>query len=99
VAFARFLTDGFRVVIVGGGFGGLHAAQSLRKAPIEITLLVEPDLTLPRHPEIFVIGDVVHARGPAGNPLPGVATVCDSTRPLCRQAVAQSTGGRSNRTF
>jgi NADH dehydrogenase FAD-containing subunit len=69
------MTDGFRVVIVGGGFGGLHAAQSLRKAPIEITLLVEPDLTLPGHPEIFVIGDVAHARGPAGNPLPGIATV------------------------
>jgi NADH:ubiquinone reductase (H+-translocating) len=33
------MTDGFRVVIVGGGFGGFHAAQSLRKAPIEITLL------------------------------------------------------------
>src|SRR5262245_1130747 len=28
-----------RVVIVGGGFGGLHAAQALRNAPVEVTLI------------------------------------------------------------
>ena len=28
-----------RVVIVGGGFGGLWAAQALRKAPVQVTLL------------------------------------------------------------
>src|SRR5438094_5179268 len=28
-----------RVVIVGGGFGGLQAAQKLRRAPVEITLI------------------------------------------------------------
>jgi NADH dehydrogenase len=28
-----------RVVIIGGGFGGLYAAQRLRKAPVDVTLL------------------------------------------------------------
>jgi NADH dehydrogenase len=28
-----------RVVIVGGGFGGLYAAQSLKRAPVEVTLI------------------------------------------------------------
>src|SRR4028119_2007142 len=28
-----------RVVIVGSGFGGLFAAQALRKAPVDITLI------------------------------------------------------------
>src|SRR3954452_9530263 len=28
-----------KVVIVGGGFGGLKAAYGLRKAPVEVTLL------------------------------------------------------------
>src|ERR1700753_1209912 len=28
-----------RVVIIGGGFGGLEAAKALRKAPVRVTLL------------------------------------------------------------
>ncbi len=28
-----------RVVILGGGFGGLHAAKSLRRAPVDVTLV------------------------------------------------------------
>ena len=28
-----------RVVIVGGGFGGLQAAKALRRAPVQVTLL------------------------------------------------------------
>jgi NADH dehydrogenase len=38
---------------------------------------VEPDLTLPGHPEVFALGDMVRVRGPAGTPvlLPGVAPV------------------------
>src|SRR5437870_12687225 len=28
-----------RVVIVGGGFGGLYAARALRKAPVQVTLI------------------------------------------------------------
>ena len=28
-----------RVVVVGGGFGGLHAARALRHAPVEVTLI------------------------------------------------------------
>jgi NADH:ubiquinone reductase (H+-translocating) len=48
------MTDGFRVVIVGGGFGGLHAAQSLRKAPIEITLLDRRNFHL-FHPLLYQV--------------------------------------------
>jgi len=38
-------------------------------------IFVEPDLSLKNHPEIFVIGDLAHARDETGNPLPGVAPV------------------------
>src|SRR5437899_10378310 len=31
-----------RVVIVGGGFGGLSAARALRNAPVSVTLIDEP---------------------------------------------------------
>jgi NADH dehydrogenase len=38
-------------------------------------VLVEPDLTLPGHPEIFVIGDLAAYTYQTGKPLPGTAPV------------------------
>lgn len=38
-------------------------------------VIVEPDLSIPGHPEIFVIGDASNATGKNGNPLPGTAPV------------------------
>ena len=36
---------------------------------------MNPDLTVPGHPEISVIGDAANLAGPDGKPLPGLATV------------------------
>ncbi len=38
-------------------------------------LMVQPDLTLPGHPEIFVVGDLAQCSGPDGKPLAGIAPV------------------------
>jgi NADH:ubiquinone reductase (H+-translocating) len=38
-------------------------------------IAVEPDLSLPGHPEIFVIGDMANCSHNSGQPLPGVAPV------------------------
>ena len=38
-------------------------------------VLVNDDLSVPGHPDIFVIGDAAHALGADGKPLPGVAPV------------------------
>jgi NADH dehydrogenase len=38
-------------------------------------VLVEPDLTIPGHPEVFVIGDLAAFLHQTGKPLPGVAPV------------------------
>jgi len=38
-------------------------------------VLVQPDLTIPGHPHVFVIGDLASLDGPSGRPLPGVAQV------------------------
>ena len=38
-------------------------------------LHVTPELTLPAHPEVYVIGDLAHVAGPDGKPLAGVAPV------------------------
>jgi NADH dehydrogenase len=55
-------------------------ASSLAKqlgAPLDRSgrVRVEPDLSVPGHPEIFAIGDVALALGPSGAPLPGMAPV------------------------
>ncbi len=47
----------------------LHAATDRQGR-----VFVQPDLTLPEHPEIFVIGDTAHLEED-GKPLPGVAQV------------------------
>jgi NADH dehydrogenase len=62
---------GVRASILGRLLGEKAGAQVDRAGRV----MVGPDLTLPGHPEIFVIGDVAHARDPGGNSLPGVATV------------------------
>jgi NADH dehydrogenase len=38
-------------------------------------VIVQPDLTVPGHPEIFVIGDLANFSHQTGRPLPGVAPV------------------------
>jgi len=38
-------------------------------------VIVGPDLSIPDHPEIFVIGDAAHALDEEGKPLPGIASV------------------------
>jgi NADH dehydrogenase len=38
-------------------------------------VLVEPELTLPGHPEVFVIGDMACVKTEEGKPLPGIAPV------------------------
>ena len=62
---------GVRASILGQLLAEKAGAQVDRAGRV----MVGPDLTLPRHPEIFVIGDVAHVRGLGGNPLPGIATV------------------------
>jgi NADH dehydrogenase len=38
-------------------------------------VIVEPDLSIPGHPTLFVIGDLAHFAHQTGDPLPGVAQV------------------------
>ncbi|HQQ76869.1 MAG TPA: NAD(P)/FAD-dependent oxidoreductase [Thermoanaerobaculia bacterium] len=54
---------------------------------------VAPDLTLPGHPEIFVIGDLMTLPGADGRPLPGVAPVAmQQGRHVARSILARLEG-------
>ena len=54
---------------------------------------VGPDLALPKHPEIFVIGDTAEVAGPAG-PLPGVAPVAKQEGAYVARVIAARIGGK-----
>jgi NADH dehydrogenase len=54
-------------------FGRVVAAATGVETDRAGRITVEPDLTIPGHPEIFVIGDLAVVTGPKGKPVPGVA--------------------------
>ncbi|HEY6100768.1 MAG TPA: NAD(P)/FAD-dependent oxidoreductase [Anaeromyxobacter sp.] len=63
-----------RTVLWGAGVAASPLARSLG-APLDRAgrVRVNPDLTVPGHPEIFVTGDLAAAAGAGGEPVPGVA--------------------------
>jgi NADH dehydrogenase FAD-containing subunit len=54
---------------------------------------VGPDLTVPSHPEIFVIGDTAQVEGPRG-PLPGVAPVAKQEGAYVARVIAARLAGK-----
>ncbi|HSD78399.1 MAG TPA: NAD(P)/FAD-dependent oxidoreductase [Solirubrobacteraceae bacterium] len=62
---------------------------------------VEPDLTLPGHPEVFALGDMVRVRGADGAPLvlPGVAPVAMQQGRYAAEVVRARLDGRRTRPF
>ena len=69
-----------RTVIWAAGVAASPLAKSLAEATGAALdragrIAVEPDLSLPGHPEIFVLGDMANYTHQGGKPLPGVAPV------------------------
>ncbi|MGH2712644.1 MAG: NAD(P)/FAD-dependent oxidoreductase, partial [Thermoleophilaceae bacterium] len=62
---------------------------------------VESDLTLPGHPEVFAIGDMVRVRDPGGEPvlLPGVAPVAMQQGRYAAGVVRARLRGREHGAF
>jgi NADH:ubiquinone reductase (H+-translocating) len=63
--------------VTASALGGALAEQCGGEVDKAGRILVEPDLTLPGHPEVFAIGDMIRVRGRDGDAqvLPGVAPV------------------------
>jgi len=69
-----------RTVIWAAGVQAVGFAAALAQATGAETdragrVQIEPDLTVPGHPEISAIGDATQVPGPGDRPLPGLATV------------------------
>ena len=72
---------------------GVAASPLGRKlgAPVDRAgrVMVNPDLTIPNHPEVFVIGDLATLRDEHGRPLPGVAPVAMQEGRYVAKAIAR----------
>ncbi len=62
-------------------------------------LMVQPDLTLPGHPEIFVIGDLANFSHQTGDPLPGLAAVAMAEGRYVARAIEKRLAGQSPEAF
>ncbi len=61
--------------VTATGFGRKVAERTNAAADRNGKIKVNPDLTIPGHPEIYVVGDLALSVDKHGNPLPGVAQV------------------------
>lgn len=60
---------------------------------------VEPDLSVPGHPELFVAGDLAHFELPGGGTLPGIAAVAHQQGAHVARMILSDLKGRSRRAF
>jgi NADH dehydrogenase len=82
---------------------GVAAAPLARTLGVELDrsgrVPVEPDLSIPGHPEAFVIGDMSVCRDERGVPLPGLAPVAIQQGRHAADNVLRRLSGRPTRAF
>jgi NADH dehydrogenase len=76
---------------LGAALAGVTGAELDRQGRV----VVGPDLTVAGHPEVFVLGDLAHARQPDGRPLPGVAPVAMQQGAYAARLIARRLRGQS----
>jgi NADH dehydrogenase len=61
--------------------------------------IVEPDCTIPGHPEVFVLGDAANFNHQQGGPLPGVSPVAIQMGEYAAATIAGDLAGEPRRAF
>jgi NADH dehydrogenase len=80
------MKTGHRVVILGGGFGGLYAAKALKKAPVQVTVLDRRNFHL-FQPLLYQVATGALSPGEIASPLRSVLRRQKNTRVLLGAAV------------
>ena len=62
-------------------------------------VMVEPDLSIPGHPEVFVVGDLMNLAGPDGASLPGVAQVAIQGGKAAARNITRTIRGQPRKPF
>ncbi|HEX7086982.1 MAG TPA: NAD(P)/FAD-dependent oxidoreductase [Vicinamibacterales bacterium] len=88
------------VVIWAAGVKASPLGQSLG-APLDKAgrVKVEPDLSIPGHPEVFVVGDMAAATDEEGKPYPGVSQVAMQQAAHAAKMIGRSIEGQPRRRF
>jgi NADH dehydrogenase len=87
-----------KTVLWAGGvtttsFGRALAASTNAETTKSGAIKVNPDLTIPGFPEIYVVGDLAAAKNPDGKPLPGVAQVAMQGGAYAAKAIVKRLNG------
>jgi NADH dehydrogenase len=80
------METGHRVLILGGGFGGLYAAKALKKAPLEVTVVDRRNFHL-FQPLLYQVATGALSPGEIASPLRSVLRRQKNTRVLLGEAV------------
>ena len=93
----------------GSDHAGLVSHDDLDWAPLGASLgapidragrvLVQPDLTIPGHPDVYVVGDLAALKGPDGQWLPGVAQVALQQAAHAARNIVATIAGRDRQPF
>jgi NADH:ubiquinone reductase (H+-translocating) len=82
---------------------GVQASPLGRSLAVELDragrVLINPDLSVPGHPEIFVIGDMASLMDERGRPLPGVAQVAMQQGAWAAANIQRAIEGKPPRPF
>jgi NADH dehydrogenase len=85
-----------RTIIWAAGVRASRAAEWLgAPADSAYRLKVEPDLTVPGHPDIFAVGDTTTIAGPDGNPVPGIAPAAKQEGRYVAETIRARLDGRT----
>jgi NADH:ubiquinone reductase (H+-translocating) len=87
------METGHRVVILGGGFGGLYAAKALKKAPVQVTVLDRRNFHL-FQPLLYQVATGSLSPGEIASPLRSVLRKQANTRVLLGEAIDLDTGDK-----
>ncbi|WGR99009.1 NAD(P)/FAD-dependent oxidoreductase [Bradyrhizobium sp. ISRA443] len=85
-----------RTIVWAAGVRASRAAEWLN-APADraYRLQVEPDLTVPGHPDIFAVGDTITIKDPDDNPVPGIAPAAKQEGRYVAAAIKARLKGRT----
>lgn len=85
--------------VKGSPLGECLAQQTGAELDRQGRISVQPDLSLPGHPDVFVIGDLARFAHQTDNPLPGVAPVAMQQGRYVATLLAKRLRGREYRPF